>query len=390
MANSKKIKKQIADISNLKAVLVQLEEMKSKYAQAEEEKNELKSFWEGIFNTTVDGIIVTDETGTITKVNQAAENMLGYSHDELTGMNTIELRPAGEEYEQKGLEFIARLLEEGIIKGWERAFVRKDGSLIDVEVNTAFLKDSKGNFTGAVGSLRDISERKLAEKRLNEYQHQLRSLASQLTLAEQQERRTFATYLHDHIGQTLFVLKIKIEILSKALDAPHLSGTLQEINSIIEDLIRDTRSLTFELSPPILYQLGLGAALEWLFEQMHQQYSLEIAFEDDKSLKQLDDDILVLLFRGVRELLINVAKHAQAKKVNVSTRRNDNNLYVCVKDDGIGMQIPNINLNIHEGGGFGLFSIKERLEHLGGQLTIHSQPACGSEVTLIAPLKEKG
>ena len=263
MANSKKIKKQItADISNLEAVLVQLEEMKSKYAQAEEEKNELKSFWEGIFNTTVDGIIVTDETGTITKVNQAAENMLGYSHDELIGMNTIELRPAGEEYEQKGLEFIARLLEEGIIRGWERAFVRKDGSLIECQAHTAFLKDSKGNFKGAVGSLRDISERKLAEKRLNEYQHQLRSLASQLTLAEQQERRTFATYLHDHIGQTLFVLKIKIEILSKSLDAPHLSGTLQEINSIIEDLIRDTRSLTFELSPPIPC-ISLALALHW-------------------------------------------------------------------------------------------------------------------------------
>ena len=391
MNDSKKTKEQLAaDMSKLENVLLQFKELKSKYAQAKEEKNELKNFWEGIFNTTVDGIIVTDENGTITMVNQAVENMFGYSHDELIGMNTITLRPAGEEYEKKGAEFIVKLLEEGIIRGWERAFVRKDGSLIDVEVNTAFLMDSKGNFSGAVGSIRDISERKKAEKKLNEYQHQLRSLASQLTLAEQQERRTFATYLHDHIGQTLFVLKIKIEILSKLLDAPHLSDSLKEINSIIEDLIRDTRSLTFELSPPILYQLGLGAALDWLFEQMYQQYGMLITFEDDTSLLQLDDDIRVLLFRGVRELLINVAKHAQAKKVMVLARRNDNNIYVCVKDDGIGMQIPSINLNNHEGRGFGLFSIKERLEHLGGQLTIESQPACGSEITLIAPLKNKG
>ena len=315
MANSKKTKTQRAvDMPNLETVLVQLEELKSKYAQAEEEKNELQSFWEGIFNTTVDGIIVTDENGTITMVNQAVENMLGYSHNELIGINTLELRPPGAEHEQKGVEFITKLLEQGIIRGWERAFLRKDGSLIDVEVSTAFLMDSRGNFSGAVGSIRDISERKLAEKRLNEYQQQLRSLASQLTLAEQQERRTFATYLHDHIGQTLFVLKLKIEILSKSLDAPHCSGTVKEINAIIENLIRDTRSLTFELSPPILYQLGLSAALEWLFEQMHQQYGLAIAFEDDKSLQQLDDDIRVLLFRGVRELLINVAKHAQAEK----------------------------------------------------------------------------
>ena len=103
MANSKKIKKQItADISNLEAVLVQLEEMKSKYAQADEEKNELQSFWEGIFNTTVDGIIVTDENGAITIINQAAENMLGYSHNELIVMNTLVFRPAGDEYEKKG------------------------------------------------------------------------------------------------------------------------------------------------------------------------------------------------------------------------------------------------------------------------------------------------
>ena len=391
MNDSKKTKKQLAaDMLKLEDVLVQLEVLRSKCAHAEEEKNELKSFWEDIFNTTVDGIIVTDENGIITMVNQAVENMLGYSHDELIGMNTIKFRAPGEEYEKKGAAFIAKLLEEGIIRGWERAFVRKNGSLIDVEINTAFLKDSKGNFTGAVGSIRDISERKLTEKRLNEYQHQLRSLASQLTLTEQQERRTFATYLHDRIGQTLFVLKIKIEMLSKSVDAPHLSGTLKEINSIIEHLIRDTHSLTFELSPPILYQLGFGAALEWLFEQMHQQYGLVITFEDDKSLKQLDEDILVLLFRGVRELLMNVAKHAKATSVQVSTWRNDNNLYVCVKDDGIGMQNYNINSYNYERNGFGLFSIQERLEHLGGQLTIESQPDCGSQITLIAPLKGKG
>jgi len=103
MANSKKTKTQRAvDMPNLETVLVQLEELKSKYAQAEEGKNELQSFWEGIFNTTVDRIIVTDENGAITIINQAAENMLGYSHNELIVMNTLVFRPAGDEYEKKG------------------------------------------------------------------------------------------------------------------------------------------------------------------------------------------------------------------------------------------------------------------------------------------------
>ncbi len=391
MTNSKKTKTHLAaDMSKIDALLEKLEELKGKCVQVEEERNELQSFWEGIFNTTVDGIIVTDENGTITMINEAAENMLGYCDKELIGMNTIVLRPAGDEYEKKGAEFITKLLDQGIIRGWERTFLRKDGSLIDVEVNTAFLRDSKGNFSGAVGSIRDISERKLAEKRLNEYQQQLRSLASQLTLAEQQERRTFASYLHDHIGQTLFVLKIKIEMLSKSIDEPRYADALKEINSLIAHLIQDTRSLTFELSPPILYQLGLRAALEWLFERMHQQYGLLISFEDDKTVPELAEDIRVILFRGVHELLINVAKHAQTKNVKVSLRRSDTAIYVRVKDEGVGMLISNVNLSNHESKGFGLFSIKERLEYMGGQLTTYSQPGCGTEITIIAPLTQKG
>lgn len=219
-----------------------------------------------------------------------------------------------------------------------------------------------------------------------EYQNQLKSLASQLTLIEEQERRRFATYLHDQIGQTLFIAKIKLEMLRESSSSTDIVKSSDEILKIIEQIIKDTRSLTFELSPPILYQLGLEAALEWLVEQMKEQYGIIVEFEDDKQPKPLSDDILILLFQAVRELLVNVTKHAQARKVKVSIGRDGEDLRIRVEDDGVGFITSEIGSSKSKNKGFGLFSIKERLDHLGGNLEIESKPDQGTRITLVAPL----
>ncbi len=390
MNDKSKTKEQLLrELSLLRTEIAQLEQLNVKYKQADEERKETKIFLENVFNTSADGIIVTDPFGTITMVNPAVEDMLGYSTEELIGKNSIELRPEGSEFEEKGRAFITRLLEDGVIRGIERTWQKKDGSLIEIDFHAALLKDNDGEITGAVGSIRDITERKWAERKLIEYQKQLRSLASQLTLTEESDRRTFATYLHDHIGQSLFILKIKLETLLNTVRSPDISQHLQETTGIIEQLIKDTRSLTFELSPPILYQLGFEAALDWLFEQMHNQYGIETSFQNDKSPKPLDDDVLILLFRGVRELLVNVGKHARAQHVTVTTRRDDDHIVIQVEDNGIGFDLSDVDISTMPSKGFGLFSIKERLDHIGGRLYIDSQAGHGARITLIAPLKSK-
>jgi signal transduction histidine kinase len=228
-----------------------------------------------------------------------------------------------------------------------------------------------------------------AEEKLLEYQKQLNSMASQLTLVEEQERRRFATYLHDQIGQALFISKIKLEMLQKSLSSTENVQTLGEILKIIEQMIKDARSLTFELSSPILYQLGLEAALEWLAEQMKEQNGIMVRFEDDKQVKPLNDDMLILLFHAVRELLINVTKHSRARKVKVSTCRYNNHIRVSVEDDGVGFSTSKIYSRVYNNNCFGLFSIGERLNHLGGHLEIESDPGHGTKITLMAPINSK-
>ena len=236
-------------------------------------------------------------------------------------------------------------------------------------------------------SFRDITDQKDVERKLADYQRRLRSLASELSLAEERERRRIATHLHDCIGQTLLVSKMKLSTLLESESCPGLAGSLGEIIEMIEQTIQNVRSLTFELGPPMLYMLGLESAVEWLVEQNEIQHGIMSEFEDDGESKPLDDDLRVELFQNVRELLINVTKHSRATRVKVSIRRNGSAVNVSVEDDGVGFDNSKVGSQWDGADGFGLFSIRERLRHFGGHFYVYSRPGYGTRVTLVAPLK---
>jgi signal transduction histidine kinase len=220
---------------------------------------------------------------------------------------------------------------------------------------------------------------------LREREAELRSLASQLSLTEERERRRIATELHDHIGQTLALCKIKLGMLQESASAGLLES-MDEIRKLIDQTIQYTRSLTSELSPPILYELGFEATVEWLGEKILKQYGILFHFEDDGQPKPICDEARVLLFQAVRELLVNVTKHAQARNVRVSIRRDGKDVRINVEDDGVGFHASEIGSYISRTG-FGLFSIRERLNYIGGYLEVESEPGHGTLVTLVAPMK---
>jgi signal transduction histidine kinase len=211
-----------------------------------------------------------------------------------------------------------------------------------------------------------------------------------LSLAEERLRRRIATDIHDHIGQNLAISKIKLESLAESMSSPELAEALEEIHNLVAQAIGSTRSLTFELSPPVLYELGFEAAVEWLVRQMRERHGLSTEFKGDGKAKPLDNDVRVLLFQAVRELLVNVAKHAKAHNVEVSTRRVGDEIRVNVEDDGVGFDISKIGTHGYKTDGFGLFSIRERLGHIGGHLNVESKPGHGTRVTLVAPINHKG
>ncbi len=233
----------------------------------------------------------------------------------------------------------------------------------------------------------DIAERKKAEERLRVYRQRLRDLASELVLAEERLRRRIARDLHDDVGQDLLSVKMRLAELRKGRASAKQSAALEGIIKSVDRTIQNTRSLLFDLSPPVLYELGFEPAVEWLTEKLETDHGLAAVFEDDGQAKPLTDDLRIGLFRAVRELLLNIVKHAQAKNVKVSARRDGPNIRVEVEDDGVGFDVEQTQIPGDLSNGFGLFDIRERLQHFGGSFQLESKPGQGTQVTLLAPLK---
>jgi signal transduction histidine kinase len=229
-------------------------------------------------------------------------------------------------------------------------------------------------------------EQRKAERAMKDYQLQLRTLASQLSMAEQHERLRIATLLHDTVTQNLAMTKIKLSAIRQLPISDDVAYQVEEIRKLLEQTIHSTRSLSFDLSPPILHDLGLEAALDWLAEKMEQEHSIRVHLEDDGSERPLDENLRNLLFIIVRELLINVVKHANTTDAKISIWREGNLIQIEVQDKGSGFELS-ANVEATNTAGFGLFSIRERLRHFGGRLAIQSAPGSGTRVRLTAPLK---
>ncbi|MHC4544398.1 MAG: PAS domain S-box protein [Planctomycetota bacterium] len=317
-------------------------------------------------------------------------HIFGLKHEEFTGdFNGFfsRVHPDDKKLIQKAVEE-ATLNEKPI--DFEHRIVLPDGTERIVYEKGETIYDESGKAVRLAGTIYDITERKQAEERLLEYQEQLKSLASQLSLAEERERRRIATELHDEISQSLFISKMKLEALDKSTSDKKYDDTLDEINNSLGRILAAMRSLTFDLSSPILYEFGFEEAVaEWLNERVEKKYGIATEFEDDGLHKPLDDDIRVLLFRNVRELLINIIKHAHASKVKVSIGKVGGRIHVSVEDDGLGFEPAKAESMITNKEAFGLFSIRERLEHFGGNLDIDSAPGCGCRVTITSPLKRE-
>jgi len=275
----------------------------------------------------------------------------------------------------------ARLRGEANPVTYELGGICKDGSVVHM-VNTMRLIAWKGRPAFQITAT-DITERKRTEARLHDYQQQLRRLASEISLAEEKERRRIASELHDGTIQNLALAKIKLGELERGLGQENRGAALNEIRDLLDLSIHDARSLIFELSPPVLYELGLGAAMEWLGEQFQARYGIACRVATDQSKAPLDVDIEVVLFQVLRELLVNIVKHADATRVDIEMHWLGDRISLQVNDDGDGFDAAAV-VTGSGSGGFGLFNIRERLQLLGASLEIESGP--GTRVTVTAPL----
>jgi PAS domain S-box-containing protein len=372
--------------------------------QAEQELRSSEEKFTKAFSGNPAAIAITRlNDGLFLDVNETWLQLNGYTQEEIIGRyaRTMNIWPDLESANR----FVNELKAKGTLRGWEQEFYKKSGEVFIAQLSAqvltvrgeAFILSTMVDITDlkrAEQSLRDSEEQlrfandileKRVKERTAELGHralQLRQLATDLTLSEQRERQRLAMVLHDGLQQLLVAAKLRIALLERAGD---LHRAIADVSDLIDDSITTSRSLTAELSPPILYQGGLVPGIEWLANWMHEKHRLSVNLVVRKQIGSLPEELTILLFQALRELLFNIVKHAGVKAARVEITRLNGLVQLEVIDNGVGFDVKKIYFQEENSGGMGLFSINERLSHLGGRMEAESAPGQGSRFRLITP-----
>jgi PAS domain S-box-containing protein len=333
--------------------------------------------------------------GTILWANKAELTMLGYQAEEYVGHSITQFH-----VDQPTIaDVLQRLLRGETLYDYPARLRCKDGSIKEVLIHSNGRWED-GTFRYTRCFTRDITERKRFEQELDRRveartrelvlsQQKLRALAAELSLSERRVRKEISTELHDYLAQLLVVLRLKlVNATELAVEHPKLTQVLKEADEALDESIHYTRSLMADLHPSVL-EWGLPLALRWLGEKFRKHHlTVEVDIAESLTV-DLSENQVGLLFQSVRELLMNIVKHAQTDRARISLRLQGAELQLEVSDRGKGFGGVAIPLTVSTQPGmtqFGLFSIRERMEALGGQFDIHSSPNEGTRARLILPL----
>lgn len=344
--------------------------------------------WRALLSVTPDAVVAIDRLGRVVELNEAAALLLERGRDEILNRALIEVAVPERLRKQaaEGFEALRARGERSSAPVRFSGFVRRSqGAELPVDVALAgfdsALEDVR--FVVATPSGRPSDVAPTADK----VRAHLRSLMTALLVAEERERLRLAQDLHDGLSQTLALAQMKLASIrtSGQVRSVAVRESLRELHELIVSADRSARSVGFELSPPSLHQLGLGPALLWLVENLHLRYGIVIDFDDGASRMQMDETRRVIMFRAIRELLINSAKHSGASSVRLTLRNEADRLLACVADEGVGMPEGD-----PYGAGTSLRGIQERLAHVCGQMRVRSTPGRGTTIELDMPLSSHG
>ncbi|HLF97575.1 MAG TPA: PAS domain-containing protein, partial [Methylococcaceae bacterium] len=341
--------------------------------RSEEALRQSEARFRWLFDCDMIGIGFWRAEGGVADANDALLQLLGYTREDLAAGRLDWRKLTPPEYLHLDEHALQEIAERGAITPFEKEYFHKNGRRIPVLIGAATDIDAPDR--GAFFVL-DLSQRKEAEAHA-------RRMAVMATLADERERKILARDLHDGLGQLLHVAKVKLDALANCEPQADCSSHLRVLQEVIASASRRVRSLTAQLVPPVLETFGLMPALAWLAEEMERAYGLAVEIDNDGALKPVNSVQAAILFRAVRELLVNVAKHAGVQDVQVLVRSDDGCLNLTVEDHGVGMAGLAETLRSKEG--YGLASVLDRIRYLGGTLEICRPPAGGTAVTLRVP-----
>ncbi len=347
----------------------------SSQMEAEQERDRL-------FNLSTDMLAVGGYDEYLQQINPAWVRVLGWSRDELMRRKLLHfIHPDDQTVSTEAF----RLLQSGEpINGLETRFRCRDGSFRWLSWASFPYPERQLVFS----VVRDITEQKRADHQLLEYQERLRSLTSQLTTVEDRQRRQIAEAIHDGLAQQLFGIRAQMVLLKYPEKVPDLKGVVGGILDILDDTMAAARSLSFELFPPVLYEVGLEAAVGWLGQHHGRRTGIECTVNQIGECSELSEDLRAMAYQCVRELLANVNKHAAATRVEISLNNVEHFLTILVEDDGKGFDAgaaEKARPQADTSHGFGLFSIRERLRSVNGRMLVESKPGEGTRVFMSFP-----
>jgi PAS domain S-box-containing protein len=366
-------------LHDLRVHQIELEMQNEELRRAQEELEASRARYFDLYDMAPVGYLTLSEPGLILEANLTAAALLGVTRDALAKqpLTRFILRDDQDIY----YRYRRQLFETGLPQVCEMRMVRAGADPFWVRIEAALAYNAEGKAQGRA-VISDITER----KRAADWEQQA-CLILQLATAEEKERKRIATDLHDRLCQDMVCVKMKLDMLGRTDLPPAARETLGQIGESIRTLIRTTQTITYELSNAVLYELGLIVAIEeWIQKEYKPQYAIEIACRIDRQKIDLPPNHTVMLYRSVRELLTNVAKHARVWDAELTIHRHNDRLRVVVADKGAGFDPADLHSASGSQNHYGLFSVRQRLESLGGTMDIQSRPGKGTCVTLELPL----
>jgi len=333
-----------------------------------------------IVESSDDAIISKSMDGRIVSWNQGAQRIFGYTESEAVGKSIAMIIPL--ELIVEETEILEKLQAGAHVEHYETVRVTKTGRRINVSLTISPIKDSAGTTVGASKIARDITERKMAEKKLRDGEEALRAANRKLIDAQEHERARIGRELHDDINQRLALLAVELE--QHKQDPGMAARRAHELQAKTIEISRDVQALSHELHSSKLEYLGIVKGLQGWCREVAERQMLEVDFTSEVS-SILPREIGICMFRVLQEALHNAAKHSGVKRVEVRLREHSNEVDLVIHDSGIGFDVS----AAMQGRGLGLTSMQERIRLVNGTITIQSRPGAGTTIHARVPFKSE-
>lgn len=345
---------------------------------------ENQSKYEDLYDNAPDMYFSINQHGTILSVNKNGANYLGYKRSELFGEKVWKV------VYKKDLARVKSQIKNilnNCNRNYELEFrkVTKDHRIIFVQEKITCNCNEMSGLKELRIICRDITDQKRTHQKLLDYQENLKTMTHELNSVEEKTKQQIAVKLHDDIAQAMALSKITLSDISKEMSFDEISTKIESAKTFLTNAIKNSRDITYELSPPILHELGLGEAVKWHVKQIRKIFDIKFQLRGISETAELPENTQILLFKSIVELTNNIIKHSNASLVTITFSRFKNVFRITVKDNGVGFKNFS-GQDLTRDKKFGLFSTSERINYIGGELVIDSQIKKGAKITIKIPL----